>query len=736
MNLNLNLKDFLKYLLRFKWLLIIVPVICVVITYFFVKQMPREYRSETLISTGLTSSFQDAALKAEQNTDYFKLTQQFGNLLELMRSKKRITALSYQLILHDLQNPQDAFRKYPEEVQKFSEEQLKELIAEYQKRLNTNALISIADNGKIKLFDILRSFRYDDGSLAEDLEIYRNGESDFIKVAFTSENPQLSVFVVNTLSGDFINYYTNIVTNNQRKSIASLDTILREKQNEMVKKNNQLLNSTAGAASSAASAMGAQQRADVINQQISEAESQKTAIVRNISSLKGALNEVNNKLAGNGGYVSSGTASSGNNSEIINIDNQISLANTRYVNNNFRAQDKATLDSLQRIKSRLLTASGDKGTTGSSAAIRQSLLNDKIRLENDLAAANSMLTVVEQQIAALGPRISGGSNVGVINNAGQTSLARDAEMAAKEYADIQAQYDQTSMLARAGIQLNIAEPGLPQPPSPSKGVLYLGLSGFSSFMICLLTLLIVFMLNTTINTPDQLKATTGQKVVGCLNLITEEDRDLRNIWNSNESVSNYNIYRDLLRSLRFELNEELTNGNNVLGITSFTDGEGKSFLAGSLSYAFAMMGKNVLLICENHEGLTSLVTNNSKRKEQKQTQVFESFLVKKEIQIEDRITILNRNQGTSSSLLELKDVKSLFAGFKILKDTFDIVIMDIDSSNEMHNVKEWMMFTDKSIAVFEAGKKIAPGDMNFVKYLSTQKGFLGWVMNKVKIEVA
>lgn len=735
MNLNLNLKDFLKYLVRFKWLLITVPLICVVITYFFVKQMPREYRSETLISTGLTSSLQDAALKVEQNTDYFKLTQQFGNLLELMKSKKRITALSYRLILHDLENPQEAFRKYPEEVQNASEKQREELIAEYQKRLNTNTLISIADNGKIKLFDILRSFKYDDGSLAESLEIYRNGESDFIKVAFTSENPQLSVFVVNTLSGDFINYYTNIVTNNQRRSIASLDTILREKQNEMVKKNNQLLNSSAGAVSNAASAMSAQQRADVVNQQISEAESQKTTIVRNISSIKGALNEVNNKLAGNGGYVNSSGTSSGSNSEIINIDNQISIANTRYVNNNFRPQDKATLDSLQRIKSRLLTSSGDKGSsTNNSAAIRQSLLNDKIRLENDLAAANSMLTVVEQQIAGLGPRRTGGSNVGAINNAGQTSLARDAEMAAKEYADIQAQYDQTSMLAKAGIQLNIAEPGLPQPPNPSKGVLYLALSGFSSFMICLLTLLIVFMLNTTINTPDQLKSATGQKVVGCLNLITEEDRDLRNIWNSNESISNYNIYRDLLRSLRFELNEELTDGNNVLGVTSFVDGEGKSFLAGSLSYAFAMMGKNVLLICENHEGLTSLVTNNSKRKEQKQSQVFESFLVKKEIQIEDRITILNRNQATSSSLLELKDVKSLFAGFKILKETFDIVIMDIDSSNEMHNVKEWMMFTDKSIAVFEAGKKIAPGDMNFVKYLSTQKGFLGWVMNKVKIE--
>lgn len=34
MNLNLNLKDFLKYLFRFKWLLIIVPAVCLVISYF------------------------------------------------------------------------------------------------------------------------------------------------------------------------------------------------------------------------------------------------------------------------------------------------------------------------------------------------------------------------------------------------------------------------------------------------------------------------------------------------------------------------------------------------------------------------------------------------------------------------------------------------------------------------------------------------------------------------------
>ncbi len=87
MNLNLNLKEFIKYAKRFKWLLILIPLICVIATYFMVKTLPRQYKSEALVSTGLTSQFQDAALNAEQNMDYFKLSQQFGNLLEMIKSK-------------------------------------------------------------------------------------------------------------------------------------------------------------------------------------------------------------------------------------------------------------------------------------------------------------------------------------------------------------------------------------------------------------------------------------------------------------------------------------------------------------------------------------------------------------------------------------------------------------------------------------------------------------------------
>ena len=152
-------------------------------------------------------------------------------------------------------------------------------------------------------------------------------------------------------------------------------------------------------------------------------------------------------------------------------------------------------------------------------------------------------------------------------------------------------------------------------------------------------------------------------------------------------------------------------------------------MANGLSYAFAMMGKNVLLICEKGSNLTNVITNMN---DDDTSQVFESFLVKKEIQIENRITVLNRDTS-NNSLLELKDSKSLIAGFDILKDTFDIVIVDIDSAQDMHKVKEWMMFCDRSISVFEAGNKIKKEDHVFINYLSKQPGFIGWVMNKVEV---
>lgn len=722
--MNLNLKDFLKYLRHFKWFIIIIPVLCVVLTYLFVKELPKKYKSNTLISTGITQQLSESALLENRTADNFKISQQFGNLLEMMQTRRAITQLSYKLILHDLKNPEHTFTKYSKLITKLSPQQRDTVIKAFENRLSSQALISPADNSGYRLYDILKSAAYDDKSLLKKIEIRRSGESDFINVTYTSHNPDLSAFVVNTLSNDFINYYTNLSMMSRQQSLAVLDTMLREKGSEMMNKNAAVVNSSIHATAHEAGALHAQRRSDLINQKVSEAESQRLGALRNISSIEGALDEINAKLNGGGGYLQQEGYKE--NSEIIRIDNQLQLANQRYVNNNFMPHDKAAIDSLQNIKSGLVLTSSSS-QNNNYKGLRQSLIAQKMKLENDLASARSGLAAIEQQMRAIGPRQ--GYSAVAARAGSQESLIREAGMSAKDYADVKEQYDKASLLSKAGVSLALVEPGLPGSPEPSRDYLYMAFSGVSSLFMLLFALMLVFMLNKTVVTPSQLEYTTKQKVLGWINYIGE-DKDLRTIWNDNGKDNEYACYKDALRSLRVDLNEIMGDDKKVLGITSLCRQEGRSFLANGLSYAFAMMGKNVLLICEKGSNLTNVITNTN---DDATSQVFESFLVKKEIQIENRITVLNRDTS-HNSLLELKDSKSLIAGFDILKDTFDIVIVDIDSSQDMHKVKEWMMFCDKSISVFEAGNKIKKENHVFVNYLSRQPGFIGWVMNKVQVK--
>lgn len=731
MSLNLNLKDFLKFVKRYKWWVIIIPIICLVITYFLLDKLPKKYTSESLIATGITSQVQQSQL-VENRSDWQESDQKFNNLIQMMQSRRVISNLSYKLILHDLKDSIQSFKEYSEIITQLSTAQKQEAIKILEERYLNNVITSPEEkNVKLPLFGIISSMGYDEGSLLQGLSINRNGGSDFIKVSYTGTSPNLTAFVVNSLSNDFVFYYTDLTVRGQKQALAVLDTLLRQRQDDITRKTSQLTSSAASASASAASALNAQRQADIVNSQLAEAQGQKSQIVRTISSLQASIAEIESKLRGGGGYISNNSVKE--NAEITNIDNQLAIANRRYVNNNFNARDKATIDSLNNIKIRLIAQSSGS-SSANQAAIKQDLITQKMRLENDLASAKSALTTVEGQIKSIGGAGSVSvSPVGTGVDAAQQILMQDAQTSAQQYAQTQAQYDQIMLSAKTGSKLSVAESALPGTPEKSKDILFLGFSYISSFLICLLTLFAIFATNTTISTPEQLKLATKQKILGSLNNITEEDKDLRKIWNDNENIVDYGIYKDLLRSLRFELDRALTGNDKILGITSLYENDGKSFLSGSLAYAFAMMGKNVLLISDKDSSLSELVTNKKNKKESPQG--FESFIIKKEIQIEDRITILNRNQN-NKSLLELRDNTSLHSGFQILKETFDTIIIDLDSSEKIHYAKEWLSFCDKTISVFKSGNKIKEQNKDFLQFLSKQKGFLGWVLNKVPVSNA
>jgi len=314
-------------------------------------------------------------------------------------------------------------------------------------------------------------------------------------------------------------------------------------------------------------------------------------------------------------------------------------------------------------------------------------------------------------------------------DASAQNLVREADFATKEYTDALNRYNQASTFRTGGLRLNMIEPGLPREPETSKARIYVALSGISSFFLCTMLVSLLFLLDKRIFTADEIARLTNSRVIGSLNLITEKEKDLREIWSDTENVPDYVLYKDLIRSLRFELSKELIeNGKSILGITSLHSGAGRTFIISSLAYAFALTGKKVLLIGEDTPDLLTLISN----KKSHPAADFENFLVKKEIRAEDLITVLNKS-STGNSLLEMRDAQNLVMGFDILKKEFDVILIDIDCVQDFNRVKEWLMFTDRSIAVFQAGDTIREANQVYIQYLNEQPGFMGWVLNKVKL---
>lgn len=712
--MKMNIPDFIRNVWQNKWLVIFVPIVCAVLTFFLVKDLPQEYRSNVQLSTGITDRSQE--ILSGDRLDYFRVSQQFGNVIELMKTRRVLNILSLDLVLHDLQNPSSAFSKLPEEVLELSPQELEEVISIFKAKQLHNDFVTTQDNQEYPLFDWVKSMGYDEKVISENLSIYRHGESDFINIEYISENPHLSAFAVNTFASEFIDYYHGVTSTSRRSTLALLDSILQDKKVSMDEKNNQLKNFKSGSGVLDLSA-----QSDILYQQIAEQENRRSQLMGEIQSLQGGIRSINEQL--NSGNFDSGNTVKVNN-EIIQLGKQLDQANKRYFENNFSPADKRIIDSLEMLRTAKIAAMSRQSTVNKEE-LRTGLLKDKSDLEVALASANNTMSTINDELVALRARFGAMMPA----DAGVQNLQRETELAIKEYTDAMDRYNQAALENSAMLNLTVVESGFPGLPEPSKVIHLTIASWFASLVFILTVLLILFLLDHSINTSSQLAAATGKLVIGGVNYIRESKRDLREIWDENNPTEDYVFYRDLLRALRFELDNSLSLSNEkVIGITSLSDGEGKTFLTSSLAYAFALINKKVLLIGNSYPNLTELISN----KQQDENQKFESFLVKKEIKTEDMITVLSKNPD-NKSLLEIKGSDGLVMAFDMLKKEFDIIIIDLSSLRSTNQVKEWLSFTDKSVAVFEAGNKISTQDREFLKHLDNHQGFLGWVINKVQV---
>src|SRR5690606_31967923 len=108
---------------------------------------------------------------------------------------------------------------------------------------------------------------------------------------YLSNNPYLSVYIVNTIAYDFVNSYEQRSVLNQNNSKEFLDSLVRGKEEFMNSKNNQIKEFQVRN-----SVINLTGQADGLYTQILQKDAQRATIVGEIQSLHGAIQGIENKL--------------------------------------------------------------------------------------------------------------------------------------------------------------------------------------------------------------------------------------------------------------------------------------------------------------------------------------------------------------------------------------------------------------------------------------------------------
>lgn len=678
------------------------------------RKLPDTFKSRSRISTGLVDQSQQF-LETNKTQDENKISQQFSNLIEMNRLKRIFDQVSFQVMVHDLTSDKP-FRPPSKLLNEIGPEARAHALEVFKKHIVSKEPLSLFDKDQFGINQLLISMGYDEPTLQKKIIIYRVNNSDFIDFEYESENPFLSAFVINTLISEFVDFYGNYIKGNQQKAVNFLDMLMKKKFDSMTAKmrllrdykiRNRVLNLN--------------EQAKSLYNQIADYESRLQVAQKDVEAYQGAIRGIESKFSPQDRRYLESVVVDVNQSVIATRDRLRQVTND-LVKSNFDPRIKEKQDSLRNELESKVLESTDRLLV-SPLANKQLLVQQKLNLEIALDQARSSIDPLSSELRRLNEKF----DMLVPHEALIQSYEGSVDVAGKEYLDIQNRFNQTSLESSMTVQLRQIEMAMPGPAQPSKKLLLVALAGIISFVFCLAALFVIFYLDDSIQNATELANKTNLPVLAYLPYINTSMLDLTNLWKNGEGNRITIAFKNLLRSLRFEVEREMGN-KKLLVVTSLTDGEGKTLISLGLAYAYSMVNKRVLVIDGNFDQPTISETTGTNT-------YLEDYLKNRitlgEIIKEGKISVLG-NRGGDTSIFEFCDESIVKPKLAYLRDVFDIIIIEAPSMDKLNKSREWVVLAEKVVAIYAAGTTIKNGKKQSVQYLyDLGDQFAGWALNKV-----
>lgn len=725
----MDLLYLLHSLLRKKWIIIFATLVGLGAGIAFSLNIRKTYTALAQYSTGFTIG-QRVKIAGDESINIFEVDFKFKNVMETFNSTTVMGMVSYELLLHDLNEKppfrvltaeQKANKNYKQIDPAKATRILRQKIVE-MKTLNTY------NPDEKDLYQLLQMYGYDHNSLDKTLLIERVGQSDYLNIWFKSENPELSAFVVNELGTAFERFYTNLYNRRSSESSAKLDSLTQAKQKEVMQltkdfedfKKNQSSPDIKG------TAVAAMDMVNELNNKYADEQAK-------LNGLRQQLASVNTQLIS----LPTPSISNSNNAEKLSLiqENRELASQIAERGGNAPELEARRNRNLQRINE--LTPSTGGKSPAKIQEERDNLTTKKLGLEADIRAAEQNVSLYKIRLGAAQATASqgGGYDVQEASYEAQVKQANDELSYLKNS-------QQRAQDVSVAPDINFKQTLLAQPPlqpDPSKKMMIIAASGFAMFMLSTILIVLLDLIDGSLKTPSVFLRNTRLKLLSSLNKVNLRKKDVNTLFDPNNftnATNDEDLFIENIRKLRYEIE---SSGRKIFLFTSNRPKEGKTTVMEALSNSLSLSKKRVLLIDSNFSNNTLTRKFNAKESLQQfsvngEKNMLDKFWAITSITNIPNVDIVGCNEGPFTPS-EVLPKNNLLENLREISDQYDYILIEGAALNKHADSKELSKYVEGIVSVFSANSVIRQSDKDSIYFLrNTGNKYVGAVLNGLEAE--
>ena len=232
-----------------RWIpLVLVPLVSAVVVFVIMSGKPKTYKSSTTIYTGIVSGYDVLASESSGSRDWMSVNNAIDNLISVIMAESTLSNVSMRLLARNICHLES--ENLGEYMTKESAMELRNILSPEVRELTVPEDQEATYKNYIKAFESSRdnwfkqmfhwNHRHYSFSALSKIEVNRVGNSDMLRMTYSSDDKFIAYNTLTILQTEFIKQYLAIRYQQTTDVVSYFETELETIKSDLTKKENEL----------------------------------------------------------------------------------------------------------------------------------------------------------------------------------------------------------------------------------------------------------------------------------------------------------------------------------------------------------------------------------------------------------------------------------------------------------------------------------------------------------------